>query len=74
MPVDPDLVLDQILEIFVDYNNWVTFRQLADRLTGDPSNESLIAEVVRQHGSVFIVDDGRRCKLRTLEDAAPIAS
>ena len=49
MPVDPDLILDQILEVFVDYNNWLTFRQLAQRLTGDPSNESLIAEVVRQH-------------------------
>ena len=74
MTVDPDHILDQILEVFVDYNNWLTFRQLAQRLTGDPSNESLIAEVVRQHGSVFVVSDGCRCKLRTLEDAASIAS
>jgi len=74
MPVNPNLILDQILEVFVDYNNWLTFRQLAQRLTGDPSNEHLIAEVVRQHGSVFIVNEGCRCKLRTLDDAAPIAS
>lgn len=71
MPVDPDLILDQILEVFVDYNNWLTFRQLAHRLTGDPSNEFLIAQVVHQHGRVFIVNDGCRCKLRTCEDAAP---
>ena len=74
MPVDPDLILDQILEIFVDYNNWLTFRQLAERLTGDPTNESLIAKVVHQHEGVFIVSDGCRCKLRTVEDAASIAS
>jgi hypothetical protein len=74
MPADPDLILDQILEVFVDYNNWITFRQLAQRLTGDPSNEHLMAEVVRQHGQVFIVNDGCRCRLRTIEDAAPIAS
>ena len=74
MPADPDLILDQILEVFVDYDNWLTFRQLAVRLTGDPSNEPLIAEVVRQHSSVFLVEDGCRCKLRTVEDAAPIAS
>jgi len=74
MPVDPHLILDQILEVFVDYNNWLTFRQLADRLTGDPANEHLIAGVVRQHGSVFIVEDGCRCRLRTVEDAEPIAS
>ncbi len=74
MPVDPDIILDQILEIFVDYNNWLTFRQLAQRLTGNPSNEHLIAEVVHQHGAVFIVSDGCRCKLRTVEDVEPIAS
>lgn len=74
MPVESDRILDQILEVFVDYNNWLTFRQLADRVTGDPANESLIAEVVGQHGGVFIVSDGCRCKLRTVEDAAPIAS
>ena len=74
MPADPDLILDQILEVFVDYNNWLTFRQLAQRLTGDPSDEHLIAQVVHQHGSVFIVNDGCRCKLRTVEDAAPMAS
>ena len=74
MPVNTDLILDQILEVFVDYNNWLTFRQLAQRLTGDPSNEHLIAGVVHQHGGVFIVSEGCRCKLRTVEDAAPIAS
>ena len=74
MAIDPDVVLDQILEVFVDYNNWLTFRQLAQRVTGDESDEDLIARVVRRHGTVFIVDEGRRCKLRTLEDAAPIAS
>lgn len=73
MPVDPDLILDQILEVFVDYNNWLTFRQLAHRLTGDPSNDSLIAEIVHQHARVFIVNDGCRCKLRTAEDGSPIA-
>lgn len=73
MTIDPDNILDQILEVFVDYNNWLTFRQLADRLTGDSSNEFLIAQVVHQHGRVFIVNDGCRCKLRTIEDSAPIA-
>ena len=74
MPVNTDLILDQILEVFVDYNNWLTFRQLAQRLTLDPSSEHLIAEVVQQHGRVFIVSDGCRCKLRTIEDSAPLAS
>src|SRR5262252_2824977 len=45
--IDPDRLLDQILEVFVEYNNWLTFRQLASRLTGDQSNEHLIAAVVR---------------------------
>ena len=72
---DPDRILDQILEIFVDYDNWLTFRQLACRLTGDPSNEHVIAEVVHRHSRVFVVNDGCRCKLRTelIEDAAQIA-
>ena len=68
MPIDADNLLDQILEVFVDYNNWLTFRQLADRLTGDPANEFLIAQVVHQHGRVFIVSDGCRCRLRTVGD------
>jgi len=66
--IDPDHLLDQILEVFVEYNNWLTFRQLASRLTGDQSNEDLIAGVVRRHSRVFIVDDGCRCKLRAVED------
>jgi hypothetical protein len=72
---DPDRTLDQILEIFVEYDNWLTFRQLAYRVTGDPSNEHVIAEVVRRHTRVFIVNDGCRCKLRTelIGDAARIA-
>lgn len=72
---DPDRSLDQILEIFVEYDNWLTFRQLACRLTGDPSNEHVIADVVHRHSGVFVVNDGCRCKLRTelLEDAAQIA-
>jgi hypothetical protein len=72
MPIDSDLILDQILEVFVDYNNWLTFRQLAQRLTGDPSNESLIAQIVQQHARVFIVNDGCRCKLRSAEDGSLI--
>ena len=67
--IDPDSLLDQILEVFVEYNNWLSFRQLASRLTGDQSNENLIAGVVRRHGRVFIVNDGCRCKLREDADA-----
>ena len=66
--IDPDRLLDQILEVFVEYNNWLTFRQLASRLTGDQSNEDLIAGVVRRHNRVFVVNDGCRCKLRAVED------
>jgi hypothetical protein len=62
---DPDAILDQILEVFVEYDNWLTFRQLASRLTGDPSNEHTIAEVVYRHSKIFVVNDGCRCKLRT---------
>jgi hypothetical protein len=74
MMFDPDHILDQILEIFVEYDTWLTFRQLAYRVTGDPSNQHLIAEVVHQHSRVFIVNDGCRCKLRTelIEDAEQI--
>ena len=69
---NPDRILDAILEIFVEYDNWLTFRQLATRLTGDPSNEQLIAGIVHRHNRVLVVTDGRRCKLRTdlVEDAA----
>ena len=69
---DPDCILDAILEIFVEYDNWLTFRQLATRLTGDPSNEQLIAGIVHRHNRVLVVTDGCRCKLRTdlVEDAA----
>jgi hypothetical protein len=66
--IDPDRLLDQILEVFIEYNNWLTFRQLASRLTGDQSNEDLIAGVVRRHSRVLIVNDGCRCKLRAVED------
>jgi hypothetical protein len=72
---DPDRIIDQILEIFVEYDNWLTFRQLANRVTGDPSNHHVIAEVVHRHSRVFVVSDGCRCKLRTelIEDALQIA-
>ena len=66
--IDPDRLLDQILEVFVEYNNWLTFRELASRLTGDQSNGDLIAGVVRRHSRVLIVNDGCRCKLRAVED------
>ena len=66
--IDSDSLLDQILEVFVEYNNWLTFRQLASRLTGDQSNEHLIAAVVRRHNRVFIVNEGCGCKLRAVED------
>ena len=71
MTFNPDRILDQMLETFVEYNNWLTFRQLAYRFTGDPSNEQLIAEIVDRHSRVFMVTDGCRCKLRTdfIEDA-----
>jgi hypothetical protein len=72
---DADRILDQILETFVEYDNWLTFRQLAYRVTGDPSNQHVVAEVVHRHSRVFVVNDGCRCKLRTelLEDAVQIA-
>ena len=77
MPVTSNLdrTLDLILEIFVEYDNWLTFRQLATRLTGDPSNEQLIAGIVDRHSGVLVVTDGCRCKLRTgfIEDPAGIA-
>ena len=65
MTFNPDRILDQMLETFVEYNNWLTFRQLAYRLTGDPSNEKIIAEIVHRHSRIFMVTDGCRCKLRT---------
>src|SRR5215467_11559542 len=67
MPVTSNLdrTLDLIFEIFVEYDNWLTFRQLATRLTGDPSNEQLIARIVDRHSGVLVVADGCRCKLRT---------
>jgi hypothetical protein len=67
--IDPDSLLDQILEVFVEYNDWLTFRQLASRLTGDQSNADLIAGVVHRHSRVLIVNDGCRCKLREDADA-----
>ena len=72
---DPDRILDQILETFIEYDNWLTFRQLAYRVTGDPSNLHVIAEVVYRHSRVFDMNDGCRCKLRTelIEDAVQIA-
>ena len=73
---NPDRILDAILETFVEYDNWLTFRQLAHRLTGDTSNEQLIAGIVDRHSGVLMVTDGCRCKLRTefIEDAAGISS
>ena len=72
---DPDRILDQILETFIEYDNWLTFRQLAYRVTGDPSNQHVIAEVVYRHSREFDMNDGCRCKLRTelIEDAVQIA-
>jgi len=72
--LNPDRILDLILETFVEYDNWLTFRQLANRLTGDPANDQLIAGIVYRHSRVLVVTDGCRCKLRTafIEDA-PIA-
>lgn len=72
MTIDSDRVLDQMLEVFVEYNNWLTFRQLATRITGDSANTDLIAELVHRHSGVFVVNDGFRCKLRTFEDAAAL--
>jgi hypothetical protein len=73
--LNPDRILDQMLETFIEYNSWLTFRQLAYRLTGDPSNEQLIAGIVHRHSGVFMLTDGCRCQLRTefIEDAARIA-
>lgn len=73
---NPDRILDAMLETFIEYDNWLTFRQLANRLTGDSSNEELIAGIVDRHGRVLVVSDGCRCKLRTgfIEDAAGMAS
>ena len=73
---NPDRILDAILETFVECDNWLTFRQLANRLTGDPSNEQLIAGIVDRHGMVLTVTDGCRCKLRTefIEDAAGVSA
>jgi hypothetical protein len=62
---NPDRILDAILETLIEYDTWLTFRQLANRLTGDPSNEQLIAGIVDRHGGVLVVTDGCRCKLRT---------
>jgi hypothetical protein len=62
---DPDRIVDRILEIFVaERNNWLTFRQLASRITGNPSDEPLIAGVVHRHDKVFVVHADCRCKLR----------
>ena len=74
MMLDADHILDQLLEVFIEYDNWLTFRQLAYRVTGDPSNQHEIAAVVYRHSRVFVVTDGR-CKLRTelIEDVAQIA-
>ena len=74
MMFHPDRLLDQMLEIFVEYDNWLTFRQLAHRVTGDLSDEHVIAEIVYRHNRVFVVNDGSRCKLRTelIEDAVHI--
>lgn len=75
MAFDPDRILDQLLEVFVaEHNNWLTFRQLAYRITGDPSQDYLIAGVVDRNKKVFVVHAGCRCKLRSefIEGAAGI--
>ena len=55
---NPDRILDAILETFVEYDNWLTLRQLANRPTGDPSNEQLIAGIVDRHSRVLVITDG----------------
>jgi hypothetical protein len=72
--LEPDRILDQLLEIFVEYDNWLTFRQLACRATGESSNQHVIAGIIYRHSRVFVVTDGR-CKLRTelIEDVAHAA-
>ena len=69
---NPDRILDLILETLVEYDNWLTFRQLANRLTGDHPNDELIAGIGHRHSGVLVITDGCRCKLRTglIEDAA----
>ena len=65
MTFDPDRIVDSVLEIFVgEGNNWLTFRQLAHRITGDPSNDYLIAAVVHQYDKVFAIHNDRSCKIR----------
>ena len=75
MTFDPDRIVDRILEIFVgEGNNWLTFRQLADRITGNPSNDYLIAAVVHRYDKVFAIHNDRSCKIRSefLEGAAKV--
>jgi len=64
MRFNPDRILDQMLETFVEDNNWLTFRQFAYRLTGDASNQQLIAGIVPRHTRVFMATDGCKGKLR----------
>ncbi len=75
MTFDPDRIVDRILEIFVgEGNNWLTFRQLAHRITGDPSKEYVIAGVVHQYDKVFATHNDRSCKIRAefIEGAAKV--
>ncbi len=77
MAVDPDRILDQLLEVFVaEHNSWLTFRQLAFRITGDPSQDYLIAGVVEGHKKVFVVHSYCRSELRSdsIEGAAYVAA
>ena len=66
MTLDAGRILDQLLEIFVaERNSWLTFRQLAYRISGDGSQEYLIAGIVNSHDKVFVVHGDCRCKLRS---------
>jgi very-short-patch-repair endonuclease len=72
---DPDRIVDRLLEVFVgEGNNWLTFRQLAHRITGDSSKEYMIAGVVHQYEKVFVIHNDRSCKLRAefIEGAAKV--
>lgn len=56
---DPDRIVVQNLDIFIECDNWLTCRQFAYPVTGNPSSEHVI-----RRGRVFVVNDGCRCKLR----------
>src|SRR5208282_1076557 len=45
-------------------NNWLSFRQLALRVTGDVQDADLIAAIVESQPNLFCVHGDRRCKIR----------